>query len=276
MNKKSLILRIVEILFIIVTILWIIPLIFGVFTSLKSNTEALAYGYQLIPNEFTLGSYQDTLTNASFPVQRWVLNSLIVSVIHVGLTLVLSSLAAYGYCFVEFKYKKYMLMLLVSSLMIPAVANIIPLYKIMDGFGLIDTLAALIIPGLGAAFQVILIHNYLKDVPYELMEAATIDGASHFDVYSKIMLPIMRPVLTVAGLFCFLGIWNDFFWPTIAISDKNKLTITAGLRIINGQYGLEPANLLAAAVISAIPVAILYLFAQKHFMNGMSMNSGIK
>lgn len=276
MNKKSLLLRIVEILFIILVLLWLVPLVFGIFTSLKSNNEALAYGYKLLPNEWTIESYIDTLTNRSYPVMRWVVNSVVVSTVHVGLALIVASLASYGYCFVEYRFKGAMLALLAASLMIPAVANLIPLYKIMDGLGLINTLMALILPGLGAAFATILMYNYLRDVPYELMEAATIDGATHWEIYRKIMLPIMRPILTVAGLFCFLGSWNDFFWPTIAINDKNHLTITAGLRLINGEYGLEPANLLAAAVISALPVAILYIVAQKQFMSGMSMNSGIK
>lgn len=276
MNKKSIILRVVEILFIILVILWLVPLLFGIFTSFKSNTEALAYGYKLLPQDWSLEGYIETLTNRSYPVFRWVINSVIVSTVHVALALIFASLAAYGYCFTNYFGKRAMMFMLSASLMIPAVANLIPLYKIMDGLMLIDTLMALILPGLGGAFATILMLNYLKDVPYELMEASIIDGASHFQIYRKVMLPIMRPILTVAGLFCFLGSWNDFFWPTIAINDKNYLTVTAGLRIINGQYGLEPANLLAAAVISALPVAILYIFASKHFMSGMSMNSGIK
>lgn len=276
MHNKSKTIKLMYGLLMFICLLWLIPLIFAVFTSLKSNQEALVSGYKLIPDQFTLSSWRNIVTDPQAPVLRWVLNSLFVATVHVTLALVISSVTAYGYCFIDFKGKRIMLSLLVGSLMIPTVASIIPLYKIIDSMGAVDTYFSLIVPQLGAAFATILVYNYLKDIPYELVEAAQIDGAKHSWIYFNIMLPLMKPILTVTGLFCFLGNWNDFFWPTIIMNDKNKMTITAGLRIIQGDYGLEPANVMAAAVLSAIPVFIIFIFAQKHLMSGISMNSGIK
>lgn len=276
MHKKSKLVTLMYAFLMFTCVLWLIPLIFAVLTSFKSNQEALIYGYQIIPQDFTFDSWWNIINDPQAPVLRWVLNSLFVSTVHVALAITIASITAYGYCFINFKGKRLMLSLLVGSLMIPVVANIIPLYKIMDTMNAVDSFFALIVPQLGAAFATILIYNYLRDVPYELVEAAVVDGASHPWIYKNIMLPIMKPVLTVTALFCFLGSWNDFFWPTIIMNDKNKMTITAGLRIIQGDYGIEPANVMAAAVMSAIPVVIIFIFCQKHLMSGMSVNSGIK
>ena len=261
----------------IICALWIIPLVWVVFSSFKDNTEILSRGYRFIPkNGFTLESFKAVLTNEQAPVLKWVLNSLIVSGLHVLCVLFIGSLAAFGYGRLKFKGKDALLGILLGSMMIPGLANLIPAFKIIDSLGWIDNKLALIVPGVGSVFSVMIMYNFIKGIPMDLDEAARIDGASDFYIYSRIILPLMKPVLSVVGLLCFLGSWNDFFWPTIVMQSKDSMTITAGLRIIQGTYGLEPGNLMAAALISALPVVVIFLVAQKNLMEGMALQSGIK
>ena len=261
----------------IVCLIWLVPLIWVIMSAFKENSEILVRGYKFIPKTgFSLEAFKAVLSNEQAPVVRWALNSLIVSVLHVICVLFIGSLAAFGYGRLKFKGKDALLAILLGSMMIPGIANLIPAFKIVDSLGWIDNKLALIIPGVGSVFSVLIMFNFIKGIPMDLDEAARIDGASDFYIYSRIILPLMKPVLSVVGLLCFLGSWNDFFWPTIVMQNKDNMTITAGLRVIQGTYGLEPANLMAATLISALPVAIIFLLAQKHLMEGMALQSGIK
>lgn len=261
----------------VVCAIWMVPLIWVILSAFKSNSEILVRGYQFIPKTgFTIESFKAVLANDQAPVIRWALNSLIVSVLHVALVLFIGSMAAFGYGRLRFKGKDTLLGILLGSMMIPGIANLIPAFKIVDSLGWIDNKLALIVPGVGSVFSVLIMFNFIKGIPMDLDEAARIDGANDFYIYSRIILPLMKPVLSVVGLLCFLGSWNDFFWPTIVMQNKDNMTITAGLRVIQGTYGLQPGNLMAATLISAIPVAIIFLIAQKNLMEGMALQSGIK
>ena len=184
-------------------------------------------------------------------------------------------MAAYGYARLHFKLNHVLFMLLMASMMIPGVINLIPNYVIVTNLGLKNNLLALILPGLGGVGNIFLIRQFIYSVPKDFDEAAKIDGAGEIRVFF-IILPQIVPVLAVVALFTFIGSWNDLLWPLIVIQDVQRRTLTAGLSLLNGAYDAQQASKMAAAVISIIPVFILYLFAQKFLLQGISLSSGIK
>jgi multiple sugar transport system permease protein len=256
---------------------WVIPLIWAFFTSFKSNNEIESTGFTFLPIHWTISNYKELLfDNASNPVIKWFFNSLIVSISHTLLVLVVVALASYGYTRLKFKGRDLLFTILLGSMMFPSVVNLIPLYKIMDELGWVNNLLAVIVPGAAGVFNVFLVRQFVLGIPKALDESAQIDGANEFQIFWHIILPLIRPVLTVVALFSFTGSWNDFLWPSIIINDIDKLPITPGLQLLQGQYITYPGLGTAGALIALIPTFLLYLFAQRYFMQSMSLSAGVK
>lgn len=261
------------------TLVWIIPLLFGIFTSFKSEAEIKTVGFQLLPINWTLNHYIEVLENTTnAPMLRWYVNSILISVIHTILVLLIVSLAAYGYTRVKFKGRDILFWVLMSASMFPSVVNIIPTYKIVDSFGWVNTIWACIVPGLGGVGNIFLVRQFMLGIPMEYDESAKMDGASDFTIYSRVILPLIKPILTVVALFTFTGSWNDFLWPSIVFNDIDKMTVTAGLQLLKGIYGdyMKVGQLMSSAALALIPTFILFLFAQKYFMESLSLSSGVK
>lgn len=261
----------------LICIAWLFPLFYIVMTSFRSDTAVRLEGFRLIPEHFTLSTYQKVLSDTkTTPVLLWFLNSVIVSVSTTVLVVLIASMAAYGYARMEFAGRKVIFTLLMATMMIPGVINLIPTYTIVSSLHLKNTLWALILPALGGVGNIFLIRQFFFSIPKDFDEAATIDGAGSVRVFFQILLPQLIPVLVVVALFTFLGSWNDFLWPLIIMDDSKKRTLTAGLSLLNGQYDRRFASKMAATVISAIPVLLIYLFAQKYLLQGVSLSSGLK
>jgi multiple sugar transport system permease protein len=274
-NKKT---KMIAFTFLLVmAILWIFPILWGVFTSFKSEEEITAVGVSFLPVHWTLSNYSELLfNNASTPVLKWFMNSMIIAVGHTALVLVVVSLAAYGYTRLQFKGRDFLFAILLGSMMFPGVVNLIPLYSIMDQLGWVNNLLAVIVPGAAGVFNIFLVRQFVLGIPRTFDESARIDGANEFQIFYLIILPLIRPVLTVVALFSFTGAWNDFLWPSIVLNDIDKLPITPGLQLLQGQYLTYPGIGTAGALIALIPTFLLYLFAQKYFMQSMSLSSGDK
>lgn len=259
------------------SILWIIPVVWAFFTSFKSKNEIISSGFSLIPNKFTLANYVELLgTNEQTPVLTWFVNSLIISVGQTLLVLIVVSLAAYGYTRVKFKGRDVLFLFLLSTMMFPSVLSLIPNYKIVDTLGLLNSPLAVILPGAAGVYNVFLVHQFAKAIPDELDEAARIDGANHLQVYWHIIMPLLKPALTVVALFTFTAAWNDFLWPSIVLTDVENMAITPGLQLLQGQYETYPGISTAGALIALLPMLGIFIFAQKYFMEALHMTSGIK
>lgn len=260
----------------VVCILWVFPMIWAVLTSFKTDTEIQTTGFSLIPKEWTLDNYKQLMDSDSSPVMSWFLNSLIISASHVVLVLIVVSMSAYGYTRLKFKGREIIFGCLLGTMMFPSVMNLIPNFKIVDILGWTNTFLAVIVPGAASVYNVFLVKQFMDGIPKELDESAVVDGANKFQIFWHIILPLSRPILTVVALFSFTGSWNDFLWPSIVMSDIDKLPITPGLQLLQGQYMTYPGVGTAGAILALIPTFILYMFAQKYFMESMSLNSGIK
>ncbi|WP_059173554.1 carbohydrate ABC transporter permease [Bacillus sp. FJAT-27445] len=261
----------------IMALVWVFPILWGIFTSFKSEEEITAAGVSFLPIHWSLSNYVELLfNNDSTPIIKWFTNSLIIAVSHTVLVLVVVSLAAYGYTRLHFKGRDFLFAVLLGSMMFPGVVNLIPLYSIMDQLGWVNNLLAVIVPGAAGVFNVFLVRQFVLGIPKTFDESARIDGANEFQIFWLIILPLIRPVLTVVALFSFTGAWNDFLWPSIVLNDVEKLPITPGLQLLQGQYLTYPGIGTAGALIALVPTFLLYLFAQRYFMQSMSLSSGVK
>lgn len=257
-------------------LIWIFPMAWTFLSSFKSEVEIMKTGYRFTPMEWVLDNYKEILTSKTAPIFMWFGNSVFISLTHTICMLVISSLSAFAFARLEFKGRDRIFWTLMGTMMFPAVVNLIPTFKIVDIFGWINTPWAVIVPGLGGVFNIYLIRQFLIGIPKDLDNAAIIDGASYFQIYSRIILPLSRPVLTVVALFSFTASWNDFLWPSIVMNDIDRMPLTPGLKLLQGAFIAQLGPLSAGAIIAIIPPIIIYLFAQKHFLNGINLSSGVK
>ncbi|MDR9856565.1 carbohydrate ABC transporter permease [Paenibacillus sp. VCA1] len=280
MSKKVSISKYVAYLFLIVLcVIWVVPVLFGISTSFRSQTEVVSSGFRLFPKEWTFENYVAILDNTSTaPILRWLFNSVFIAVSHTLLVIVIISLTGYGYARMNFKGRDALFFTLLGISFFPGVVNIIPSYKIIDAFGWVNTSLAMIIPGLAGMGNIFLVRQFLKGIPGELDESARVDGAGDFRIYYSIILPLIKPVLIVCGLFSFVGSWNDFLWPVIVYTDVDKMPITAGLLLLQDIYGNYRmiGQLMGSAMLAIIPTLLLFAFAQKYFIQSINLNSGIK
>lgn len=278
MEKRKLSKTISLLFLIMMSFIWIVPLWYTVFSSFKSEADIQSNAFTILPINWVIGNYQDVLfSNTSAPVAKWFMNSMIISVVQTVLVLVLVSLAGYGYARMKFKGRDAIFIFLMATMMFPAVVNLIPLYKIVDSLGWVNNYSAAIVPGTAGVFNIFLVRQFMLGIPKDFDESARVDGASDFQIFIKLILPLIRPVLTVVALFTFTGAWNDFLWPSIVFNDVEMMPITPGLQLLQGMYGsLEVAHALTGALIAIVPTFILYLFTQKYFMESLSLSSGVK
>lgn len=259
------------------TLIWIFPLAWAFFSSFKQEIDIQTYGFSILPIHWVITNYQDLLlSNSSTPVAKWFMNSMIISVTQTILVLLVVSMAAYGYTRLKFKGRDWLFAFLLATMMFPAVVNLIPLYKIIDSLGWVNTYWAAIVPGAAAVFNVFLVRQFMLGIPLELDESARIDGANDFQIFTKVTIPLIKPVLTVVALFTFTGSWNDFLWPSIVFNDIDRMPITPGLQLLQGMYTTDIGHAMTAAIIAIIPTFILYLFTQRYFLQSMSLSSGVK
>lgn len=275
----------------ILGIFWIIPIIWLILNSFKYDADfitsfasikgSLDYLSRLIPREWTASNYTELLfggnnVNTNAHILLMFQNSFIVSSTVTVFTIFITSLSAFAYERLEFKHGEKIFWTLLYLSMFPNVVSILPQFRIANALGWVNNLNALIWPSLAGVFYIFMIRNFMKGIPKALDEAATIDGASSFQVYSKIILPSIAPVMIVVGLFAFNTSWNDYLWPRIVMTDVNNQTLTAGLRLLMGQYEQRWAHLIASCLTSMIPPFLLYLFAQKYFLKGISIQASVK
>lgn len=256
---------------------WMFPIVWSFLTSFKTQDEIMKSGFSMLPQTWTLDNYKQLLSNnPSTPVLRWFINSLIISLGHMFLVVVIVSFAAYGYSRLEFKGRDFIFTILLGTMMLPSVINLIPNFKIVDALGWTNTFLAAIVPGAAGVYNIFLVKQFAMGIPKELDESAVVDGANEFQIFRYIILPLIKPSLTVVALFSFTGSWNDFLWPSIVMSDIDMMPITPGLQLLQGQYLTYPGIATAGALLALVPTLLLYLVAQKSFMQSMALNSGIK
>ncbi|MEV8330240.1 carbohydrate ABC transporter permease [Streptomyces niveus] len=250
-----------------------IPLVWLVLSSVMSDAEINRFPPALWPSGIDLGGYRYVLGNAMFP--RWFANSLIVSVVAVASNLLFGALGGYAFARMRFAGSRLLMGLMLATMAIPFQLTMVPTFLVMKRLGLIDTLGALIVPSLVTPFAVFLLRQFFLSLPRELEEAAWMDGCSRLRVLFLIVLPMSRPALSTVAVLTFLTTWNDLTWPLIAINHDTQYTLQLGLTTFQGQHHTKWAAVMAGNVITVLPVLIAFLVAQKSFIQSIT-SSGLK
>ncbi len=256
--------------------LMLVPVLWMVSTSFKREGDTVSKTVQWIPSPATTESYRRLFQDANdFPVGRWFLNSIFISLCGTLLVLTVASMAAYALSRLRFRGRETLFRVVLSTLMIPAPVVLIPVFVIVTRLGLFDRYPALILPGGASAFGVFLLRQFFLGIPAELEEAAFLDGATHWRVFWRVMVPLCKPALGTLAIFTFIGYWNDFAWPLIVTNDLSMRTLPVGLAIFQGQYNTQYAMTMAAAVLASLPMLAAFLIFQKNITEGIAM-TGLK
>lgn len=250
-----------------------IPFLWMISTSLKSRGALMSIPIEWIPREPTVAAY--TKVFSKFPFARTIANSLLISASYTLITLLSASMAAFAFAKIPFRGNALLLRCYLATMMIPTQVTMIPLFVIMNRLGLMDTYASVIMPSVFRPFAVFLLVQQMRTIPNDFLDAGRIDGASIFQVFRKVALPLCVPSLATLSITTFMESWNDYLWPLLMLTDKNKMTLPIALSTLNGQYATEYNVLMAGSLISMVPIIVIYIFAQKYFKEGM-MAGGIK
>lgn len=245
------------------------PFIWMISTSLKSAGAVFEYPPTFIPDPPRWDNYRRVFE--VLPFARFFLNSLFVAAAVTLLQLVTSSLAAYAFARLRFPGRDALFLGYLGTLMIPAQVVIIPNFILLGYLGWIDTYQALILPAAFSAFGTFLLRQYFLTIPGELEDAAVVDGASHFQIYSRVILPLSGPALSALAIFTFLFNWNSFLYPLVVTNSTQMSTLTVGLNTLQGQYNTAWTLLMAGSVIALLPVLVVFIFAQRYFIKGITM-----
>ncbi|PZD97199.1 carbohydrate ABC transporter permease [Paenibacillus sambharensis] len=262
-----------HIILLIGSIIMLFPFIWSVCTSLKNVNEVFTYPPRFFGEELKFSNY--TNMTDRFPIIQFFFNTLKITVIVVVFQLITSSMAGYVFARLRFRFREGLFGLYLATLMVPAQVTMIPTFLLMKYYGLLDSHWSLILPSLVSAFGTFLLRQFFSTIPEALEEAAKIDGCTPFGIYWRIFVPLSKPALATLGIFIMLGTWNDFVNPLVFINSMSKMTLTLGLANMQGLYSTDWPALMAATVITILPVLIVFLSAQDIFVRGVTL-SGLK
>lgn len=258
-----------------IVLIWVVPTYWLLMTAFKDQNEAIAAIPTWWPKEITLENFSRILGEDQSPVFGWFWNSIKAATLHTVLVLLTATPAAYALARFDFKFKKLITSLVLASLFIPGIALFVPNYVTVSRLGWIDDLAAIVIPGAASALAVFFLRQFFVSFPKEIDEAAILDGCSRSQVFRLIALPLSKPSIATIGTLVFLANWNDFLWPLYVLVSPENLTLQPGLQTLQSAYTTDYATIMTGAAIASIPVLIIYVFAQKFIIEGIT-RSGIK
>lgn len=253
--------------------LMIVPFLWMLTTSLKAPGAVLTIPPQILPRQLTLESYARVA--ATVPLARMFGNSLVVTVACVAGQLATSALSAYAFARMRWRGRDTLFLLYLATLMVPQQVTITPLFILMQRLGWVDTYQGLIAPGLISAFGTFLLRQAMLGVPREYEEAALLDGGTHWTLFRHVALPLVGPSLATLAVLATMSSWNSFLWPLFITRNERLMTLPVGLALLQGRYTTEWSMVMAGAVITVLPIILIYLAAQRAFVQGVAL-SGLK
>lgn len=271
---------------IIISLITVVPLIWTLATSFKTDGDILNNSISLLPKKFTLEHYREVF--ASIPFARYLVNSLIIAIGGVLTNLFFGSLAGYAFARLKFKGKKIIFFVFLASMMIPAIVTMIPSFLVLKnmpfvggndlfghgGIGFINTYWAILLPGAAGAFSIFFMKQFFETLPGELAEAARMDGSSEFKTFWKVYLPLAKTPLATLGIMTFQAGWNQFMWPLIVLNVQKMMTVQVGLAAFQYSEKTNYGALMAGTVLATLPMLIMFIFAQKYFIQGIAHEGG--
>lgn len=274
LQKKSTLKKtILYISLIVICAVTLLPLVWMLSSSLKLDKDVFKIPIEWVPSNPAWSNY--TRIWEQVPMLRFTLNTLFITVVTTVIQVLTSSFAAYGFAKCQFRGRNLLFLIYVATIAVPWQVYMLPQYSMMNAAGLVDTHASLILLHAFDAFGVFLLRQFCMGIPNELLEAARIDGLSEYGIYSRIVLPQMGPSIATLVIFTFVTNWNDFMGPMIYLNSTHLKTVQLGIRMFMGQYSTEYGLIMAASVVSLIPVFVIFLIFQRSFVQGIA-TSGLK
>ncbi len=250
----------------------VMPFLWMILTSLKTYAESIHVPPVIFPKDLQWGNFIEVF--GLLPFFKFMFNTFIITVVRTAGQLFLCSLAAYAFARIEFPGRNILFLLALSVLMVPGQVFLLPQYMIMVKLGWLNTLQAVIVPGMFSAFGTFLLRQFFMGLPKELEEAARLDGCNHFQIYWKVMLPLAKPGLIALGIFTTLWSWNELMWPMIVNSSPESMTLSVGLSSLQGQYLTNYPVLMAGSFLAILSMLVLFIILQKQFIEGIAVTGG--
>jgi multiple sugar transport system permease protein len=257
----------------VICLAMIFPVYCMLIVAFTPKSELFNGSTHLWPESFTTDNFRHLFK--TYPVDTWFVNSVLVASITTLLSVTVNLLAGYAFAKLRFFGKGALFLLILSTMMIPAQAIMIPQFRMVTSLGLFGTFWAVIIPSASTAFGIFLARQFMQSIPDELLEAARVDGASNLRIFLRIVLPLCKPLIAVMVLLAFMAQWNDFLWPLIVLKDPALYTLPVSLRFLQGQYDANYGGLMAMALLTCLPLVVLFLALQRYFVQGLA-RSGLK
>ena len=253
------------------TLVALFPLLWMLSVSFMQPGAASTLPPPLWPAHATLGNYRELFLRAG--MGRYLLNSLLVASAITLLSLACNLMAGYAFAKLRFAGREQLLRALLGALVIPAQVAMLPLFLLLKTIGLVDSYAGVIMPAMASVFGIFLVRQYARGIPDELLEAARIDGAGEWRIFSQIVLPLLKPVMVTLAIFSFLAAWNDFMWPLIVLTGQGHYTLPLGLASLAREHAQDSELMMAGSVITVLPVLLLFLAMQRYYLEGLLLGS---
>jgi multiple sugar transport system permease protein len=251
--------------------LTLFPLVWMVSASLMSSGEATTYPPHLAPRAPTLDQYRQLFVRLD--MGRAFLSSTTIAVAVTLISLLLNSMAGYAFARLRFGGRERLFRLLLAALIVPAQVGMLPLFLLMKSMHLVNTYWGAILPSLASVFGIFLVRQFMLGIPQELLEAARIDGAGELRIYWSVVMPLARPVLATLAIYTFMTTWNDFLWPLIVLSDHRRYTLPVAMAGLVGEHALDVELMMAGAVVTVLPVLVVFMALQRHYVAGLTAGS---
>ena len=256
---------------ILTSVITLIPFVWMLSASFMTDGAASVFPPNFLPDKVVLDQYRTLFTRLS--IAKNFFNSAFLAIVVTFISLFFNSMAGYAFAKYRFKGKDKLFNLLLVNMIVPSQITMLPLFLMLKSVGLINTYMAIIVTGLANIFGIFLIRQHCLSIPDSLIEAARMDGATDFQIYRKIILPLAVPILVTLGIFTFLGTWNDFLWPLIALTDESMYTLPVALSNLMLEHTRDPELMMAGSVLTVVPVIIVFLALQRYYIKGILMGS---
>jgi ABC-type glycerol-3-phosphate transport system permease component len=249
------------------------PLYWMFVTAVSPIADLRSGDYGLLPSQFLWENF--TRLWEDFPFGRWFVNSVVIAVVAVALTVTINLVCGYAFAKLRFPGRRILFVLIISTLIIPVQVLMVPQFQIVADLGWVDSYWGVIIPRAAEAFGIFFCVQFFRSIPDELIEAARLDGAGELTILRRIVLPLSKPLIAVLIIFTFMWRWNEFAWPLIVLKDSESYTLPIGLRFLQGQFTTDYPALMAGSLMSVLPMLAIFVFFQRYFIEGV-VRSGLK
>lgn len=261
---------------VVIGLISLVPFLWLVRSSFMDSYEIFEFPPKWLPDQLLFSNYADVFQ--VLDLKTYLVNTFLIIIPCIIGNVFTSCLCGYAFGRLNFKYKNMWFAMVIATMMLPGAVTLIPTFMMWNKLGFINSFVPLIAPAFfgGGGFNVFLMRQFFAGIPKELDEAAILDGATHWQIFYKIMLPLVKPAMMVVGFFTFMNTWNDFFGPLIYLNDPSKQTLALGLLQLKGQFSSQWNIMMAASTLMTIPALVLFFFGQKYFIQGISLTSGSK